>query len=123
MISKPTGELRFIIRNGMRILQQEFEDQDFSRPRGEQYVFTKWRDVPLVDDEETRREDMAETIKADQRRMRRWTPEEDAIIAAGIREKLPTGTITSRINANSPDNVRTENAVYQRIFKIRAGLE
>lgn len=60
----------------------------------------------------------AEQVKAEQRRFRRWLPEEDALIKELRATKQKTAFITAELNKLSPDNQRTESAVTQRIFKL-----
>lgn len=77
------------------------------------------------DDEEEETDEIqqrAAEVSAEQRRMRRWLPAEDALITGYIKSNQTPEFIMGELNRETPENPRTIGAVKQRIFKLKAGM-
>lgn len=96
---------------------QPEEDDDAANGNGEEQ---EEEEEETPDDAEERR---VEDIKATVRRMRRWLPTEDDLIRRELRKgNTNAKSILGMVNELSPDNERTESAVSQRIFRLKAEL-
>lgn len=91
------------------------EEDDAANGNGEEQ---EEEEEETPDDAEERR---VEDIKATVRRMRRWLPTEDDLIRRELRKgNTNAKSILGMVNELSPENERTESAVSQRIFRLKA---